>query len=139
MRYQVAHTTTYEYQNAVSISHHLLRLTPRALPRQALLEHQILLQPEPALTSRHEDYFGNPATFVTVEGAHRQLSVIARSVVEITAPQLPEAAGTPSWETVRDLAHGPGNGLGTEPVEFTFSSPQAPSGEAYAGYANVNS
>jgi transglutaminase-like putative cysteine protease len=136
MRYQVTHTTTYEYQNAVSISHHLLKLTPRALPRQALHEHQILLQPEPALTSRHEDYFGNPAAFVTVEGAHRQLSLTARSVVDITAPQLPEAAGTPPWEKVRELALGPVNGLGTEPVEFTFSSPQVPSGEAYAGYAS---
>src|SRR3989442_399045 len=83
-----------------------------------------LPHPNPALPTRHEDYSGNPATFVTVEGAHRQLSVTARSVVDTTAPQLPEAPGTPSWETVRDLAHGPGNGLGTEPVEFTFSSPQ---------------
>ena len=34
MIYRVRHRTTYDYEDPVSVSHHLVRLTPRNLPRQ---------------------------------------------------------------------------------------------------------
>src|SRR5258708_39711917 len=135
MSYQVTHTTTYDYENAVSVSQHLLRLTPRVLPGQSLLHHEMSFVPNPALTSQHLDYFGNQATFVTVEGAHRQLTITVRTTIDLTAPQPMFAAVTPSWETVRELCKAPFNGSVLEPVEFAFSSTQAPSREAYAAYA----
>jgi transglutaminase-like putative cysteine protease len=136
MRYQITHTTRYDYQNAVSVSHHLLRLTPRTLPGQAVMQHDLFFDPQPALTSQHPDYFGNQTTFVTVEGAHRQLTITARSVVEVSAHQPLLAAVTPPWETVRELCRTPVNLSTMEPVEFAFSSTHAAPREAFAAYTS---
>ena len=66
MIYQITHTTTYDYRGTVSVSHHVLRLTPRDLPHQRCLSHQVLIEPRPAVARPHIDYFGNAVTFVTV-------------------------------------------------------------------------
>src|SRR2546422_8462108 len=39
MTYQITHTTTYHYRDSVSVSHHVLRLTPRDLSNQRCLSH----------------------------------------------------------------------------------------------------
>ena len=50
MIYQVTHTTTYHYQDAVSLSHHVLRLSPRQLRHQRCLEHGVITTPVPAIS-----------------------------------------------------------------------------------------
>jgi transglutaminase-like putative cysteine protease len=102
MRYEVVHTTVYEYSATVSISHHLARLMPRATPRQLCLEHELQVDPAPGTTSTHDDYFGNPTTFFVMQSAHQRLSVRARSVVDVT-PCVPPAEPTP-WETATRIA-----------------------------------
>ena len=57
--------------------------------RQMVLEHSIELDPRPASTSLHTDYFGNEVMFVTVEGAHRQLRVTARNRLELWSLHAP--------------------------------------------------
>ena len=63
--FQITHTTSYEYHAPVTVSHHLMRLTPRALTRQRLLEHEIEVHPTPAATNQRIDYFGNDVTFLS--------------------------------------------------------------------------
>ena len=41
MTYKITHTTTYDYTDSVSLSHHLLRLTPRQLAHQHCLGHTV--------------------------------------------------------------------------------------------------
>ena len=79
--YDVGHTTVYDYTESVSVSHHVGRLSPRALPHQVCVSHQLQVEPAPAVTTRHVDYFGNVTTFFAMQGAHRRLTVRARSQV----------------------------------------------------------
>ena len=101
--FEVTHTTVYDYRAPVAVSHHLMRLTPRALPRQRVLEHGIEVQPTPAATNLRVDYFGNDVTFATIERTHRQLSVASRSRLAVSPAFIPEASETPAWEIVRGM------------------------------------
>ena len=47
--YEVVHTTRYTYSEAVSVSHHVARLMPRAFPRQDCLRHELQIEPPPAV------------------------------------------------------------------------------------------
>jgi len=100
MKYEIAHTTAYDYGGDVSVSHHVAHLMPRAFGRQTCVSHDLDVDPLPAVMSSHEDYFGNPTTFFAMQAAHTQLSVRARSVVDVVAPDLP--AESPPWEDATD-------------------------------------
>src|SRR5262245_60302421 len=97
--FEIAHTTVYEYHSPVTVSHHLMRLSPRFLSRQRRLTHDIEVDPVPAVVNRRVDYFGNDTTFATIEGTHRRLRVTSRSRVAIRPAFIPEAGETPGWET----------------------------------------
>ena len=73
MIYQVSHSTQYKYSEPVSVSHQMLHLTPRTGKRQNCANHQLTIVPEPAITSRRSDYFGNQEEFCIVQEPHKQL------------------------------------------------------------------
>jgi transglutaminase-like putative cysteine protease len=104
MIYRLSHTTTYQYNGAVSLSHHLLRLRPRDLPQQRCLSHELQIEPRPDVQCAHRDYYDNAITFVTIEGSHRNLAITSRSQVEVTASTPPATEQSPAWETARDIA-----------------------------------
>ena len=133
--FQITHTTSYEYHAPVTVSHHLMRLTPRALTRQRLLEHDIEVHPTPAATNQRIDYFGNDVTFATIERTHRQLSVISRSRVAVSPAFIPDAGETPGWETVRGLCRADRTASVLEATEFTFASPLVPVEPVFAEFA----
>ena len=83
MIYRVRHRTTYDYKDPVSVSHHLVRLTPRNLPGQVCRRTQISVLPAPHITATHHDYFGNTQTFFTLEEPHDGLIVEASSELEV--------------------------------------------------------
>ncbi len=134
MNYDVTHTTTYEYRDEVSVSHHVLRLRPRDLPNQQCLQHEVTIEPAPAVSAPHGDYFGNAVSFVTVEGAHRHLRITSRSLVNVTCPPRPAAVETPGWEAVRDFCRGRQIGATLDASEFLFDSPMIPTDEGFAEY-----
>src|ERR1044071_6521802 len=136
MNYQITHTTTYDYRDAVSVSHHILRLSPREGRHQRCLKHAIQINPTPAVSRPHHEYFGNAVFFVTVEGAHRRLEVKAVSRVTVTRPPLPMPVETPAWESVREFSRGHQIGPSLEACEFVFNSPQVTAKEAYGDYAH---
>jgi len=133
--FDITHTTTYDYQSAVTVGHHLLRLAPRRLARQSRLAYAVSLEPAAACVSNHTDYFGNEVAFAIIEGAHRRLRVTARSRVAVGAAFIPEAAETPSWETVRSLCRRDLSAPALEASEFTFASPLVPVDAPFADYA----
>jgi transglutaminase-like putative cysteine protease len=45
VEYEVVHTTEYDYSQPVAVSHHLACLTPRVLPRQQVLHHELQIEP----------------------------------------------------------------------------------------------
>ncbi len=101
-RYTVEHETRYAYRVPVSQSWQLAHLTPRELPWQRVLSHELRI--EPATDERHEecDAFGNGVTHFAIYGPHPLLRVRMLSRVEISErPDAASAAPLP-WEAVRD-------------------------------------
>ncbi|MEY2408352.1 MAG: hypothetical protein QOF48_1022 [Verrucomicrobiota bacterium] len=136
MLYSIRHATVYEYDRDVSLSHHLLRLAPRALDRQRCLEQIIESVPPASTQSHHLDHFGNTGTFLTIEGPHRRLEIISKSLVDSQPPSSsPEPDGTPEWEVVRDLCSADGLEAPLEAVEFVFPSTSIPQRPEFAAYA----
>lgn len=136
MRYTVSHTTTYDYGDEVSVSHHLARLKPRTMTGQACVSYEQAIEPSPAARSEHDDYFGNHVTFFAIHSPHERLTVHARSRVDVCPAELPSPAETPPWETVRD-----GLGGDTSPemlavYEFVFDSALIKAFPVFAAYAS---
>ncbi len=102
MRYQIEHTTRYDYAEPVARSWQLARLLPRALPWQHLVSHA--LQVDPPTDERHDviDSFGNTVTHFSLHGAHRWLSVRMQCTVDVGNRPASPAAGEIAWERVRD-------------------------------------
>jgi transglutaminase-like putative cysteine protease len=138
VRYQIIHETRYVYEGIVTVSHHLARLAPRFLPGQRCPWHVLEISPVPVGRSMHNDIYGNETAYFECEGAHGELVVTARSLVEVLPIPKPNAASTPAWESVRDAVNGERLNPGTEAGVFRFSSPMVPLGEEFAQYARTD-
>jgi transglutaminase-like putative cysteine protease len=134
MHYAVTHQTNYTYHGEVSVSHHLVRVTPRALPHQQVLHSVLEVEPAPAARRDRTDSFGNSVTLLIVEGVHRQLRVVARSRVEVIPQPSPPASATLAWERVRDRFRS-GGGPDWPVMEFALDSPMIRARPEYAEYA----
>lgn len=135
MKFEVSHRTVYRYSQPVSISHHLLHLTPRPASFQRCGDFAIEISPPPSIRAADVDYFGNPTTFVTIQQTHRELVLHALSMIDVTERPVPAAAATPAWESVRQLVREDRAQETLEALELTFSSsfiPMLPQLEAYA-------
>ncbi len=126
MRYQIEHTTRYDYAEPVSRSWQLARLLPRALPWQHLVSHALRVDPPP--DERHDviDSFGNTVTHFSLHGAHRWLRVQMECTVDVgDRPALPEAGET-TWEVVRDAMRGTMPNMMQNPILNTRGSAAPP-------------
>lgn len=102
MKYHVFHGTSYGYSQPVSLCHNQVHLTPRTTDRQRCLHTGLEVSPLPSSQSDWTDFFGNQATFFSVEMPHDKLSIVARSEVEVFAPLEISALQTPPWEDIRE-------------------------------------
>lgn len=132
----VSHRTTFRYSQSVSISHHLLHLCPRAMPRQALVRHSLMVEPPPTVSRNSTDYFGNPTAYITIEESHNELSIVARSTVDVTAPAAIDADATPAWEQVAARLAGSTDPEDLDAYQFVFDSPQVVAGDRVRDYAS---
>jgi transglutaminase-like putative cysteine protease len=124
--YEVSHRTIYRYGQPVSVSHHLLHLSPREASFQTCRDTAIEIAPAPSVRAPGVDYFGNPTTFVTIQETHLELSLHALSVIEVAVRPVPELAATPSWEAVLESVRHDRTPDGLEALELTFASPYVP-------------
>ena len=136
--YDVSHRTTFKYAQSVSISHHLLHLSPRPTPWQVPERLTLLVEPVPTVLKKATDYFGNETTYLTIEETHDELSIVARSSVAVTAPSLPEAWTTPAWEQVEAALADTTSAAVMEANQYLFDSPQTIAGPAVRDYAAVS-
>ncbi|MGV9819227.1 transglutaminase family protein [Nocardia xishanensis] len=115
-RYRVAHRTTYSYSQQVTSSYGRAYLTPRELPGQRLLAHDVHIDPAPSDRSIGADVYGNTTCYFHVTAEHRELVVSAESTVEVDPPaELADGPAVLPWESAR-----PGHGNGPLAVEFTL-------------------
>ena len=135
MIYRVRHRTRYDYEDPVSVSHHLVRLTPRNLPAQVCRGIQISILPEPPVIATHSDYFGNIQTFFALQEPHDCLIVEASSELEVHSIKRPDFAGSPPWETVVESLGGDHSEEGLDAYQFVFGSPRVGASRELADYA----
>lgn len=101
-RYTVEHETRYAYRAPVAQSWQLAHLTPRALPWQRLVAHELRIEPEPDERRDGFDSFGNAVTHFSLHAAHEALRVFMRCAVEVGERPLATTGDAPAWEAVRD-------------------------------------
>jgi transglutaminase-like putative cysteine protease len=137
MKYQISHTTSYGYSDPVSLCHNLLHLRPRECPYQVCLHDDLLVQPEPRAMRDHTDYFGNPATFFTIQEPHRMLKITAQALVDVTisTDALPES---PAWELVRDALPLDKTAATLDAYQYVFDSRYVQQSDAVRDYAAVS-
>jgi transglutaminase-like putative cysteine protease len=100
--YQIEHETKYVHAGRVSTSQHVACLTPRALPRQYLREHHVVIDPGPANESSRIDCYGNVEEQFTILTPYSQLRVVSHSVVEVSPREdVVDPDASPAWEDVR--------------------------------------
>jgi len=134
-RYRITHKTHYRYTDPVAICQNQVMMIPRELPRVRCRETKVQILPPPGLSSSHVDYYGNPVHTFSIEAAHRELTVVVSSDVEVTATAFPPADQSERWESVRDSI-----AEGTNPdwfslYEFRFASSMVSTGSKFAEYA----
>jgi transglutaminase-like putative cysteine protease len=120
--YRVTHVTTYRYEEPASVCHNELRLTPRSGGRQRTRRSQLRVDPTPSVLVPQVDFFGNHVHFVALHEPHRQLTVTAKSDVDVETSSLPQAS--PPWEAVRDRLREDHDSDVLAAYQFAFESPQ---------------
>jgi transglutaminase-like putative cysteine protease len=138
IRYQVLHATNYFYSEPVPLCQNEVHLRPRDTSRQKCLTNRLDISPPPHKLEERRDYFGNPIHFFTLQDRHRQLSVAARSEVEITSADYLAPDETESWERVRDRMRGKAGCTNLAALEFTFDSPHVTASPELAEFASAS-
>jgi transglutaminase-like putative cysteine protease len=123
MLYTVRHRTTFDYEEMVSVSHHVLHLTPRPSRKQDCLRSAVEIDPVPTLNSAGQDYFGNPVQHLTINEPHNRFVAEASSLVDVfsDAASLDITLG-PSWEEIAQSMVSP-TGDALDAFQYTFDTP----------------
>jgi transglutaminase-like putative cysteine protease len=134
MLYRARHTTLYRYQAPVSQCLSEMRLTPRALPWQSVVERTIVTEPAPASVDERKDYFGNAVSLMSILEHHDRFTTVATSIVNVDArPAAP--ASSAEWEEVRDEVAALRTADAIEAIEFAFDSPFVKAGAELRAFA----
>jgi transglutaminase-like putative cysteine protease len=135
MLYKSIHTTIYDYVEPVSLCHNVFHLTARSGSWQTRRSSELRISPPPSVMTERIDFFGNTATFATIEESHRELSVTAINVAEIAPVAAPMAELTPPWEAVREQFRTDVAVDVLAASQFVFDSPYVSTGDHFAAYA----
>jgi transglutaminase-like putative cysteine protease len=137
MTYRIVHKTTYKYKHPVSFGNHAVYLTPRSEPHHRCESHQLVVTPEPAAHSERADYFGNGVNFFTIQEPHEQLTIEARSTVNIDREsQWPERSR--AWDDVARSLRDEITPASLAALEFSYESPRIKPSAEFAAYAAVS-
>ena len=134
MLWNVTHTTRYFYEAPVSQCLNEVRLTPRSLPNQEVLETNIIVDPPAAFLHRGKDYFGNEVTTFEILEKHDEFTATATSVVKVV-PDSMKPFPSLSWEDARDRLATQEDDECFKAFEYIFSSPFVATGPELAEYA----
>lgn len=135
MNYRITHRTTYEYSEAVTVSHHAARMAPRATAHQASEGFHLRIHPTPAVQTTRTDYFGNSVCVFSIQGLHQKLDVTVTSTVQIKLPPALDLILSPGYEEVRRLFLEPVSPQLCEAYQFVFDSLLVEARPEYAAYA----
>ena len=100
MRFRIQHVTRYRYAEPVSLCHSVAHLKPRDQSNQRTLSAQLRVDPWPAVSREHTDFFGNRQCYFSIQQSHTALELTASSEVIISAPLVPVLDSSEPWEAV---------------------------------------
>jgi transglutaminase-like putative cysteine protease len=124
VRYRVRHSSAYRYGNDIMLAHHLLHLTPRPTDVQRVRGSRIEVEPKPSVISEHQDYFGNPTTYLEMHEPHMRLSVRTEIDIVVDTKRPAVSQLNAPWESLRELLiTAPDDGSRAASV-FAFTSPK---------------
>ena len=106
MFYSIRHLTKFRYARPVSESIMELRMHPRSEGVQRCLSFELSVTPRTRVQS-YRDYLSNVVHHFDVPSAHRQLTIIAEAMVDVTprAP-LPDRLNGNAWAQLREQLAG---------------------------------
>jgi transglutaminase-like putative cysteine protease len=108
MYYRIRHLTRFQYSAPVTESLMEVRMHPRTEAQQRCLNYQLAVTPK-ARIHVYRDFLGNNIHHFGIPGAHRQLQVMAESVVEMNPrPESADEGPPGSWDDL-DRAVGQGD------------------------------
>jgi len=138
VEYLVRHRTAYRYLFDVVHSCHVAHLSPRDAPRQRVLSADLAIVPEPAVSVRRHDHFGNVEHMFTIDQPHTVCEVVSQSriVVDPSTP-LNRRADVP-WERVRAVLEAAADGDSRDAVPYLFDSPLIAANAEMAAYAETS-
>jgi transglutaminase-like putative cysteine protease len=138
MKYRVTHSTRYGYDEAIPLSHNLVRMRPREHQTQTCLQHQLLVLPAPAVRNEGFDYFGNHVTWFSLQEPHTVLRIAAHSDVEVRSAGPFDLSSGIAWEEALQVLNLSPEREVTAAREFIFESPHVPRPEELANYARLS-
>ena len=101
MFYSIRHLTKFRYSRPVSESIMELRMHPRSEGIQRCLSFDLNVTPRTRVQS-YRDHLSNVVHHFDVPGAHRQLTIIAEAMVDVTPRQpLPQRLPEDAWQQLR--------------------------------------
>jgi transglutaminase-like putative cysteine protease len=100
MFYTIRHLTKFRYSAAVSESIMEVRMQPRTEAMQRCLSFQLSVFPRARVAS-YRDYLGNSVHHFNVPGQHRQLMIVAESLVDVRPLEdLPAHLDANAWDEI---------------------------------------
>lgn len=116
MKYNVIHITRYTYTDTATLCHNQAHLTPRESARQRCINCKLEINPVPAVVQSWLDAFGNTATYFSIEESHQELSVVAKSQVEVLGDTSPPDKKSMLWEEAVTLMDSPARRTNHDPA-----------------------
>jgi len=104
-RLRIVHTTAISYDGEVSTSYNEARMLPVGTERQLVLSAQLDVRPA-AHQASYLDYWGTRVTAFDVLSPHREITIAATSLVEVSAGSGLAGLEDVGWQAVRDRAAG---------------------------------
>ncbi|MBX3063672.1 MAG: transglutaminase family protein [Anaerolineae bacterium] len=103
MYYAIRHLTKYRYSDTISETVMEVRTQPRSEGNQRLGAFDLHIVPK-ARALNYCDFLGNTVHTFNIPGAHRQLTITARALIEVDPlPDLPDAISLGSWSALDAL------------------------------------
>jgi transglutaminase-like putative cysteine protease len=133
--YRVTHKTRYEYADAVSLSHNLVRMRPREHSAQTCRWHELTISPPPAIQRDRLDYFGNQVSWFSLQEPHTELTIESTSEVEVRLELRPDLAHSVAWEQVGQALLGASDPSLIAVRQFSFDSFYVKRSSVLADYA----
>jgi transglutaminase-like putative cysteine protease len=122
--YSIRHMTRFEYENPISESLMEVHMHPRTDANQRCFTFSLSVSPRCRVFS-YRDHLGNNVHHFDIPGQHKELVIIARTLVELQdLASIPEALAPSAWQDLDEIVRDGDYWEMLLPSEFAKPSPR---------------